>query len=287
MELGAEIYALSPRELLTRVPLWCALTFGLAATAIVARKRISAAAMGAVFATLFWSAMTLMYSRFIEYSALLAALTAGLVFRDLFARLDLRQVFEVYQTRALALAVAVIVLLSGTHALTMTHVHEQMAAVANDPPYYRGAKKWMEENLQPGDTVAHLWWEDFRDLYYDCYRQNFIWGLDPTYTLRYDPKVAQILELMRTRQAKINPHWIAGELKARVLVMLQSNALQHPELTSSDWHPVYADEKAVIFALEGPRGPPQELLVRPRGQPLAAFPPTYLPLQGSVAGAAQ
>ncbi|HYF51667.1 MAG TPA: hypothetical protein VEJ63_19790 [Planctomycetota bacterium] len=280
MELGHEIYALSLGEMLQRLPLYCALTIALIGIALAARRKLSGAAMGALFAALFWSAMTLLYARFIEYSAPLTALAAGLVFRDLLGNVELRQIFETYRTRAAAAVVATIVVLAATHAITMTHVHEQMIAGASGPPYYRKARKWMDENLRPGDTVAHLWWEDFRDLYYDCYRQNFIWGLDPTYTLRYDATVARNLELMRTRQALINPHWIASGLKARVLVMLQPNAVQHPELTSSDWRPVYADETAVIFALEGPHAPPEELVARRRSAPLTPFPPTWLPLEG-------
>ena len=285
IELGHEIYAISTREMLVHMPLYCILWAALLIAGLRRGGKISANAMGALSAALFWHAMTMMYARFTEYSAPLLALAAGLVARDLAADVDFKALYARHQARVAGALITVVVLLAGTHALTMAKVHEQN--FGQPPPLYRGAKAWMEQNLNPGDTVAHLWWEDFRDLYYDCYRQNFIWGLDPTYTIRKDAKVAQILELMRKRQAPINPHWIAGQLKARVLVMLQNNAVQHPELTHSQWKPVYADETAVIFALEGRHGPPQQFELTPSAKPLQAFPPVDIPLNTAVAGAAR
>jgi len=282
MELGYEIYSLSARDMLIHMPLYCALWGALLIAGLRCGRKISGNAMGALFAALFWHLMTMMYARFTEYSAPLLALAAGLVARDLAIDVDFRALAARYQQRLAAAAVGVILVLAGTHALTMTEVHAM--TIGAPPPLYRGAKAWMEQNLAPGDTVAHLWWEDFRDLYYDCHRQNFIWGLDPTYTIRKDAQVAQNLELMRTRKAQINPHWIAGKLKARVLVMHQKNALLHPELTSSQWQPVYADASAVIFALEGPYGPPESFELRPRAMPLPAFAPANLPLKGDAAG---
>ena len=271
LELGGEIYAFRPVDFLRLLPLYYLSLLAAAGLAAHSWRKMRAGSVGALCAALFWFGMSLFYGRFIEYGAPAVALALGLLASD-------AEILAPAASRRAGLyarAMAVMLLCFGQIS-TLAFAHRD--TLAADPPRFRGAAAWMAANLKPGETVAHLWWEEFPDLFYAAYRQNFVWGLDPTFTLRYNPAIAQRLEDMRLKRVPLNPHWLARTLHARVLAMGHAQALRYPELTCGQWNPVYADRSAVIFALTGPHGPPETFKLPARLEPLPAFAPCSLPL---------
>lgn len=261
LELGYEIYAKNSRELLIFLPLYQAVTFGLLIAGWRIGKRASAETVGVLCVAVFWYFMTMFYARFTEYGIPLLILALGLVVRDVIRDGNWRELLpKRAQIRYAGMAfVAIILVASHAHTLKVTHDVHRTA----DPRRFTGAATWMAENLQPAETVVNLWWGEFPDLYYDGYRQRFIWGLDPTYTARYEREgfkrgeIARTLEDMRTLRRHIDPRWLSQTFNARVLVMGHAQALRFPALVTGKWDPVYADRTSVIFALRGPHGPPE------------------------------
>jgi hypothetical protein len=202
--------------------------------------------------------MTLKFARFIEYSVPILALCSGWMARDLWGTVDFALAFRQYKKRAVFGMVLICLFCGAGHTWTVAGVYDAHKNV--DTPRFSGAAQWMAKNIPAGETVANIWWEDFPDLYYSAHRQNFIWGLDPTYSLRYDPENALILEDMRCHRKLLNPLWLKDVLKTRLIIMCHATALQYSELTTMGWKPVYLDNTAVIFALEGKYGPPEEFI---------------------------
>ncbi|MCK6472252.1 MAG: hypothetical protein L6R28_10940 [Planctomycetes bacterium] len=253
MTLGAEIHPLSTRDFLLGMPMFVGLWMTIALCGWGLGKRVAAETMGALCAALFWLGMSMVFFRFVEYGAPLAALAAGMVFRDAWPGLRL----HLASVRARAVAGGLAVALLAAHLWAMHYAAEVTAAL--DPPRYRGAAAWMARNLGEGETVVNLWWDDFPDLYYDGARQRFLWGIDPNFTQRWDPEVAGKLEAMRDQKTPLDARWLAETFHSRVMVLAHSLALRYPVLTTDAWKPVYVDASAVVFALTGPEGPPERM----------------------------
>jgi hypothetical protein len=256
VELGNEIYPWTLSAFANEAPVYGLAFLFLAVLVAWRRKQVSADSRGACGAAVFWFGMSLLFRRFIEYGAPLLAIALALVVRDTATQVlqpGLRMV-------KIAAAVLLTAVLGGghIHAVVLTREAQQ----CGDGPRFRGAAQFLAQNLEPGETVAHLWWDEFTELYYDGYRQNYLWGLDPTYTLRYDAKIATALEEMRLRRRPLDPFWLASTFRARCLVMYRPLARRYPELTSQHWKPAYVDNTAVVFALTGQFGPPADLLQR-------------------------
>ena len=260
LELGNEIYPLPWNDFLLQLPLYTLAFIAVWAGVWRLGKRCSSEALGAACAALFWYAMSLHYGRFLEYGVPLTALALGLCVRDLFR--------ESILAASPALLAASAVICIGCHLQTVSQTYK--VAMDTPPDRFQGAAAWMSENLEPGETVANVWWVEFPELYYDGYRQNYLWGLDPTYTLRWNPDIAAALEKMRI-QRDIHPASLAKAFNARVLIMGHMTAMDFPIFNRTDWEPVYADPYAVIFALSGPHGPAPDIGARVRAKPLRFF----------------
>lgn len=276
MALGAEIHPLSTRDFLLGMPMFVGLWMAVTLCGWGLGRRIAPETMGALCAALFWFGMSMVFFRFVEYGAPLAALAAGMLFRDAWP--GLRDGLADAGKRAAAGVLALALL--GAHVWTLYYAAEVTAAL--DPPRYRGAAAWMARNLGEGETVANLWWDDFPDLYYDGSRQRYLWGIDPNFTQRWDPEKAGKLEAMRDQKVPLDAKWLAETFGARVLVLAHSLALRYPMLTTDAWQPVYVDASAVVFALTGPEGPPAKMPADARrvADPNHAFRPADRALGG-------
>ena len=218
-------------------------------------RRLSAQATGLLAAAAFWLAMTAASARFVEYLVLLLAVAAGLVTRDLLREEGpaLAAWFGRARWRRWAGAVAALGLLAGFHARSMTfYVHYQSRAAP--PRFFDGAGAWMARHLAPGETVINLYWDDFPDLFYSAPRQHYLWGLDPIFSLRFDPELAMLLERTRRGDVPLDPHALAETFQARYLVLRASRADGYAELRCPPSREVYRDALAVVYRLEAPTG---------------------------------
>ncbi|MCW8129243.1 MAG: hypothetical protein KIS92_02575 [Planctomycetota bacterium] len=214
-------------------------------------KRLSPEALGAVWAALFWFAMTMAFSRFMEYATPLAALALALVFRDVVKGVDLkRDIFDRFGARAYALAGAGAL---GLAALFCNTAYT-FSIAAYDLPGNNFAKaaKWLEAHTEPGETVVNFWWDDFPELYYYTRHCHFLVGLDPTYMQRYAPEKLHLIEYMRRRGRPLDGPLLAKTFNARYMVLRGSAAIGYPEMYLHYWKAQYVDDYAAIFALTGP-----------------------------------
>ncbi|MCK6472251.1 MAG: hypothetical protein L6R28_10935 [Planctomycetes bacterium] len=265
LELGKEIYAYSTRAFLLAFPVWLA---GMAAVTLCGwrlGRRLTPQAFGALFAALAWLAMTMTFSRFMEYGAPLACLAFGLIARDAWAANAAPQEAPQIETppkdtprrggmaglMRKDAAAAVLLLVVSAHAwIAYVFVRESMKC---PPPRFRAASAWMAEHLEPGETVVNLWWDDFPDLYYDGYRQRYLWGIDPTFTLRLEPNgegLAKLLEDMRAGRVPLDGAVLRKVFGARVMAVRKQALAGSIEKGLRNVRGAYRDDDAVLFWLQ-------------------------------------
>ncbi|WP_306591701.1 hypothetical protein [Geothrix sp. 21YS21S-4] len=248
-ELGNELYPYSWPVFFDIYPLLLILVAGLPIALVLGRKRLAPGTVGMGAAALFWFGMTAASPRFAEYSALLVCAAWALVARDLGPLLERPGTWIARRSVRLAGAGLALAVLAGFHvrSLDFYRVYQTEAA---PPRFFTGACAWMAQHLPPGETVINLFWDDFPELFYDGARQTYLWGLDPTYSLRDDPARAKLLERLRRHDAPLDAQVLKTEFRARHLVLRANRAGRYPELNLAPFRAVYRDERAVVFAWE-------------------------------------
>ncbi|GLH67550.1 hypothetical protein [Geothrix edaphica] len=244
-ELGNELYPYPWAVLLDIYPLLILLAALLLVVLVLARRRLTPATLGLGLAALAWFGMTARTPRFAEYSVLLVAAACALVLRDLLPLLEVRRWWASRRWLRLGTGALALALLAGFHARAVSFDRVYQSAYA-PPRFFTGACAWMAQHLAPGETVINLFWDDFPDLYYDGYRQTFLWGLDPTYSLREDPDRARLLEHYRRHAAPLDAKTLTQAFHTRWLVLRTARAKGFPELELRPFRVAYQDASALV-----------------------------------------
>ena len=151
-------------------------------------------------------------------------------------------------------ALLVVGLLAGTVALHLRCLRFYSLYRNLNPAFqFRDATRWMARNLQPGAVVVNLDWDDFPELYYDGHRQRYIWGLDPTYSLRQDRALSLQLEAYARGRAPVDPGLLRRRLGADFMIMRRNRGGGRPGLARGRIPVVYSDRWAMVFDLR-PQG---------------------------------
>ena len=249
IELGNEIYPYPLPVLWDIYPLLLILAVALVAVVAIRFRRLSADAIGAAAAATFWFAMTIAAPRFVEYQVLLLAIALGLAARDLLAAEGPERRLAARPRLGPAVAAAALAVLVGFHARSMIfYVHYQTKAAP--ARFFDGVAAYMARNLAPGETVINLYWDDFPDLFYSAPRQRYLWGLDPTYSLRFDAERTVALERARRQEERLDGATLSRIFDSRWLVLRASRAGRYPELQWPPFHEAYRDGSAVLYRIE-------------------------------------
>jgi len=157
------------------------------------RRRASAQALTLLVLSAGFLALSMMSRRFIEFWAPFTVLLAAVAARDAIApairpegsaspaatRRRSGSVFRWVAASAAAIAVAAMLWFSATSARKMVAQDEGL--------YYAGASEWMQANIPAGETIFHLDWDDFPQLFYFNAQFHYLVGLDPTFMYLTDP----------------------------------------------------------------------------------------------------
>lgn len=250
LELGNEIYRYPLPVFFDIYPLLLLSMPALLGAVLLCWKRITAEAKGVTAACTFWFGMCVAAPRFTEYQVPLFALAAGLVTRDLWRAWPALQAWMSRRDwRKRFAAAAALALLVGFHTRSYAF-YEAYHREAAPPLRFEGAARWMASNLAPGETVINLYWDDFPELFYAAPRQHYLWGLDPTYSLRFDAPRTLLLEQMRQRRLPLDGRVLRDIMGSRTLVLRAERAVRYPELKKAPFREVYRDEAAVVYRLE-------------------------------------
>ena len=248
-ELGNEIYPYALPVFFNIYPLVVVLVPALMIFTAWQWKKLTASTIGVILSMLFWVVMTAASARFVEYSVLLLAIACALIVRDTFSvDFGIARIFTLHKDMRRVIGWTAIALLIGLHARSMSF-YTYYQTKAAPPRRFIGATQWMKENLQPGETVINLFWDDFPELFYDGAHQRYLWGLDPTYSIRDNYDKAELLEQYRSHKLMLDGKKMAHTFQSRVLVLRTKREAGFPELAFPPFRKVYGDSSAVIYAI--------------------------------------
>lgn len=150
------------------------------------------------------------------------------------------------------------------------------------PDLYKGGVEWLSKNAEPGELIVNTDWDDFPKLFF--YNPHLAWvsGLDPTYLLDKDRKLAELLgkitiakDLSDEEVANLGPtirdNFCLGEGEQKrcaryVFTDHEHEAFFNDALDSGWFDEVYTDGDCSILRLRDAKGaPPPDNL--PPGQP--------------------
>jgi glycosyltransferase involved in cell wall biosynthesis len=117
-----------------------------------------------------------------------------------------------------------------------------------------GARVGRESAQGKGHVVRRMFADVEADVYvmvdgdatYDGSRQTFLWGLDPTYSLREDPDRARMLEHFRRHLQPLDANALTRAFHSHVLVLRVSRAKYYPELAFRPFRTAYRDDSALV-----------------------------------------
>jgi len=173
LRVGTEMMPLKADELLT-LNFGVFAVFGATVLLLAAGRRASPEARTLLPMTLGFLGLSFLSPRFVELWAPLTFLLGGVAVRD--AMPDLPPVSR--GARRLALLAVTLAIAAG---MARTVAVDREAAGAEDPPGYLAAAAWMKANVPPGETIFHLGWDDFPELFYADSTHNYLIGQDATF----------------------------------------------------------------------------------------------------------
>jgi hypothetical protein len=150
------------------------------------------------------------------------------------------------------------------------------------PDLYRGGMEWLSKNAEPGELIVNTDWDDFPKLFFYNPRLAYVSGLDPTYLLDKDRRLAELhgritigRELTDEEVANLGPlirdNFCVGEGEQKRCARYVFTDHEHEDffnhaLDSGWFDEVYVDGDCSILRVREERGaPPPDN--RPPGQP--------------------
>ena len=140
------------------------------------------------------------------------------------------------------------------------------------PDYYRGGAEWMNKNLEKGELVFNTDWDDFPKLFFYSPDFAYVSGLDPTYLLDKDQKLAELYgkltiardlnkEEVENLGATIREKFCAGEGPQRRCARYVFTDREHEDFYNhaldSGWFDLaYEDEDCAVFRIRDQKGEP-------------------------------
>ncbi len=237
VRLGREFESVSPRSLVVSSTLVLVCFLGTFLSAAFRGGAIGARTRRLVAFMLGGFVMYLLSGRFIEYFAPLALLAAASAASDLWQS-------EWTRHRIVLVNVAGILAIG----LTIMSVWDTTRALKTYPaPDLEGAAKWMKSNIPPGETVIHLDWGDFPQLFYYDATHRYLVGLDPMFLYVRSPERLRLLEDVKWGRRPLDPAELSKAFQSRWLVL---RPLRRPVAEEAGLEPAYQDAAGSVYRLK-------------------------------------
>jgi hypothetical protein len=149
------------------------------------------------------------------------------------------------------------------------------------PDNYKGGSAWLSKNAEPGELIVNTDWDDFPKLFFYNPQLAYVSGLDPTYLLDKDKRLAELhgrvtigRELNDEEIANLGPlirdNFCVGEGPERRCARYVFTDHEHEDfynhaLDSGWFDEVYADGDCSILRIREEKGPPPPDNVLPPG----------------------
>jgi hypothetical protein len=151
-------------------------------------------------------------------------------------------------------------------------VTSQDIAGMSGPNFYRGGSEWLSKNADRGELIFNTDWDDFPKLFFYNPQLAYVSGLDPTYLLDRNQKLAELLgkitiakDLSDEEVANLGPmirdNFCVGEGAQRRCVRYVFTDHEHEDfyndaLDSGWFDEVYSDADCAVLRLRDEKGAP-------------------------------
>ena len=237
IRLGEEFSPVTMREFLLTATLPALCLGGTLLAAVFRRRELSSRTRSLVA---FAAAAFVLYclsAKLVEYFAPLALLAFAAVASDLWP--------EGPTTWRRVLAVGLLCAI-GVGVLGKSLSDTRKAVLGYPGPELGGAAGWLRQNVPPGETVVHLDWGDFPELFYFDPTHRYLIGLDPMFAFVRNPSRMRLLEDIRARRRPLDPAELGWTFDSRYLVVRRRlMGLADDALLT----PVYEDGAAAVYRL--------------------------------------
>jgi hypothetical protein len=149
------------------------------------------------------------------------------------------------------------------------------------PDYYKGGGAWLSKNAEPGELIVNTDWDDFPKLFFYNPQLAYVSGLDPTYLLDKDKRLAELharvtigREISEEEIANLGPlirdNFCIGEGDKKRCARYVFTDHEHEDfynhaLDSGWFDEVYSDGDCSILRIREQKGPPPPDNVLPPG----------------------
>lgn len=252
LRVGTEMLPATTKGLLLANPGLFALS-ALALYAATRVERVSDEARTLMIVALGFFGLTLRSQRFVELWTPYTVLFAGVVARDCGADARARA-WAVRHRRALQVGATAATLLvaAGLGAGTRENV---AAAATEAPPLWRPAARWMKAHVPAGETIFHLGWDEFPELFYEDTTHRYLIGQDATFFYATSPERCRLWARLA--------HGIGGDAWAPVrrtfgcrFAFVPRRYVSFLRLVRRDprFHEAWSDANAIVFRLDDDGG---------------------------------
>ena len=246
VRLGREFDSVSPRSLVVSSTLVLICFLGTFAAAAFRGGAFSPRTRRLVAFMMGGFVMYLLSGRFIEYFAPLSLLAAASAADDVVPRRSGEGggPRDGWTWRRVSLAAVAGLLALG---LTGKAVWDTAGVLKEYPaPDLQGAARWMRSNVPPGETVVHLDWGDFPQLFYYDPSHRYLVGLDPMFLYVRSPSRLRLLEDVKWGRRPLDPAELAEAFRSRWLVL---RPLRRPVAEAAGLAPAYEDAGGSVYRL--------------------------------------
>lgn len=203
-----------------------------------------------VFIVMLISLVMFFYSpRFIEYFAPFVVLSLAFIVNDTAKSGALKAFLEKISTpnRRIILLITVILLFL-MHLQTVF----RFAYDASGRQTYGLEKSadWIKKNVPEGETIAHMYWGDFSQMFYFAPEYRYLNGLDQTFMFVYDRRKSDYVQnMMYNSRFHLDPFELRRMFNCDYLVVSKKNNLLYIKTRDSWIDPVYEDDDSVVYKL--------------------------------------
>ena len=227
--------------------------FGLAIYGMTSARRVSDDARTLLVTAFGFFGLAFLSQRFAELWAPYTVLLAGVVARDLLA--DAGPAPRLSRlgsnARAVRLAAAGLLLIVLAAGLRRTLLEDGAAASTEDPPLWRAAGRWMKTNVPAGETIFHLGWDEFPELFYEDTTHHYLIGQDATFFYATSPERCRIWENLA--RGRTDDAWMAVRTTFGCrFAFVPRRYVSFRALTRRDprFREIWSDPNAVVYRVD-------------------------------------
>jgi len=255
ISVGSEWYQFSARDLFTNI----AIPLIILALPIIFNfayfKKIDLKSKFLLFVSLLFLLATVKSKRNIEYFVPLAVLAAGSTFQSALSDQKIKSDWDLVLAKIKniisfkLMGSLIILLFAFSMALNLINLQQKSKLI--DINSMAGASFWIKNNAK-GQTIYNLRWDRFPMLFYQNSDNNYVAGLDPTFTYAYGHQLLQkYQDIYRGKIDDQTAGIIKNDFKSDYII---ADMIDKKFLTAIKGYPqfevVYQDQEAIIYKIK-------------------------------------